>query len=332
MASEDDRSVSAAQAQDDSGQVDAAKMLDGLLSAIGPLFAAIGPLFAGGEFARWVSTSLVGFAAAREYEEARRAWFAAAGRDAEAFDKRTTAMEDDLHEVLERRRAAMHDAHPDRPDPEADTVERIADAMLDAMELRMASEVVGDVSGMMRADYEMDRAMVRLMARRDSLSGVKPQRMIPREPSHRELPADLAVFVDDAPTLVRQMTERLAPDGAQPTLAAVATLWGAVELTGDSGNQSLWYRLADAIAEWVNAHSADIRAELEPEVNELLSTATCSAEWLRRATDADLALRACTYADAVMRCWAYDLRVLLERARVTAIEMQRVAHSAPALE
>lgn len=118
MANEDDRSVSAAKATDDSGQVDAAKMLDWLLSATGPLFA-------GGEFARWVSTSLVGFAAAREYEEARRAWFAAARRDAEAFDKSTAALEDKLHDALDRRRAIMGDAHPQRPDPEEDTAERI---------------------------------------------------------------------------------------------------------------------------------------------------------------------------------------------------------------
>lgn len=317
MASEGDKADIEARATDDRGQV-------------GRLLAALGPLFAGGEFARTVSTSLVGFAAAREYEEARSAWFAAMGMDEAAYEKRAAALEDDLHEAMERRRAIMGDAHPRRH--EEDTVERIASAMLDAMELRMASEVSGDVRGMMRADYEMDRAMVRLMARRDSLSGVKPRRMIPREPSRCKLPDDLAAFVDEAPTLVRRMAERLAPGGAQPTLAAVATLWGAVELTGDCGNRDAWGRLADAIRDWMDVHGYGAKAELEPEVHELLSSATCSAEWLQRATDADLALLACTYAETRVREWALDERVLLERARVTAIEMQRVAHCAPAVE
>jgi hypothetical protein len=319
MANEDDRVGIAAPATDDRGQV-------------GRLLAALGPLFAGGEFARMVSTSLVGFAAAREYEEARSAWFAATGMDAAAHEKRVAALEDELHEALERRRAIMGDARPQRPDPEEDTVERIASAMLDAMELRMASEASGDVRGVRRADYEMDRAMVRLLARRDSLSGVKPRRPIPREPSRSELPADLAAFVADAPTLVRQMAERLAPRGKQPSLAAVATLWGAVELTCDCGNQDAWGRIADAIRGWMDAHGYGAKAELEPEVNELLSTAACSAEWLRRATDADLALLACTYAETRVREWALDQQVLLERDRVTAIEMQRGVYIAPAVE
>ncbi len=153
-----------------------------------------------------------------------------------------------------------------------------------------------------------------------------------RVPSHGELPADLAAFVADAPILARQMAERLAPRGKQPSLAAVATLWGAVELTGDSGNQDAWGRIADAIRDWMDAHGYGAKAELEPEVNELLSTATCSAEWLRRATDADLALLACNYAETRVREWALNQQVLLERARVTAIEMQRGVHCAPAVE
>jgi hypothetical protein len=153
-----------------------------------------------------------------------------------------------------------------------------------------------------------------------------------RAPSRNDLPVDLAAFVADAPTLVRQMAERLAPRGKQPSLAAVATLWGAVELTCGCGNQDAWGRIADAIRDWMDAHGYGAKAELEPEVNELLSTAACSAEWLRRATDADLALLACTYAETRVREWALDQQVLLERARVTAIEMQRGTPCAPAVE
>lgn len=135
---------------------------NGRSTDVAALLAVLRPVFQGGEFAHWVRSSVVGFAASAEYEEARVAFLRAVGVDPEREDEHVAELEGRLDDEV-RARAASRPAVP------GDELGPVCDALVASLRLKMGAELSGDDAARRMADDAYDAATVRLLALYDGV-------------------------------------------------------------------------------------------------------------------------------------------------------------------